>query len=131
MGKPKGQKVGFGQLSKGGCQERETNRSSDKFDSRTSEQNIVVVLLVSAHTTPRRVYPTCVFVFFGAGGISIALHKLDDHVGDSVITMLREPQLPPMVTILWMDEILHHLSNHEAPLFVSLCRGVNTPGFLR
>ena len=33
--------------------------------------------------------------------------------------------------LLWMDEILHHLSNHETPLFVGICRGINIPGFLR
>ena len=29
-----------------------------------------------------------------------------------------------------MDEILHHLSNHETPLFVGICRGINIPGIL-
>ena len=34
--------------------------------------------------------------------------------------------------ILWMDEILHHLSNHETPLFVGTYQGnQQNPGLLR
>ena len=29
------------------------------------------------------------------------------------------------------DETLHHLSNHETPLFVGIYQGISIPGFLR
>ena len=36
-----------------------------------------------------------------------------------------------MSKILWMDGILHHLRNHEKPLFVGIYNGIIIPGFLR